>query len=464
MAVFHGPSVSADAIYDVDRIKLFAETIGIAGGSSEEKITHQAYNLLAEELTEIMKKIIIDANKYQIHGRHSMMKVADLEQACIDRTIKLPMGYVLHEEKELRAITNSSGSDLYVHEESDIEINQVLQSTSKFPPPVRFRCHWLAHEGEIHPVSENLVPYKDVSIEVEDQKPAKKIIARRDTAKILQGNGPWSLYCTLSRDIPHQENVAIRPLPPASLSVEKQAYLKSVMEACVGAHDPLRVAALHSLETDTGLQDALPILSNIIKTGIAANVVQRCLSLLIYLVRVIRSLSLNKSLVLEPVLHQLLPSLLTCCIGQSLCGRPETDNHWALRDFASKTLVILVNGHVKDLPSTRQRVIRSLRRVFEDKNCSYAMIYGTVLPLSDLMSAKEKAELYPRFNELIEECRLISSGQQIDPHELRFMPGSREEAGRLLSVLMKQMEPMMRSMRPGIITYPVEHTRRMNIF
>lgn len=41
------------------------------------------------------------------------------------------------------------------------------------------------------------------------------------------------------------------------------------MEACVGAHDPLRVAALHSLETDTGLQDSLPILANIIKTGVS---------------------------------------------------------------------------------------------------------------------------------------------------------------------------------------------------
>ncbi|CAJ0563568.1 unnamed protein product, partial [Mesorhabditis spiculigera] len=431
MALFSGPPVSKEAIFSIDRVKLYAETVGLAGTSGEDKLTPHAYKLLSEELTEIMKKIIIDAKKYATHARRRCVRLEDIERACRDRNFQAPLGNALSDTRHLKRHNSSSTGPFYGWDDAEIDITSYLnRPLIKFPAPMRIRCHWLAYEGVVQPVPENIVPYREDAAETEDEEAAAgKLIARRDTAKIIPKSSATFQFRDVQRGIKCQEVVAVRPLPPAMLSVEKQAYLKSVMEACVGAHDPLRVSALHSLETDTGLQDGLPILANIIQNGIKANVVHRCLSLLIYLVRVIRSLAMNKSLSLDPVLHQFLPSLLTCCISSSLCGRPESDNHWALRDFASKTLVIVVNSHLKTIPTVRDRVVQVLRKTFIDSESSDAMIYGSVLPLCDLTTATEKADLIARFDELMDNCRRICP-PEVQPHDLQTL-----EAAKLLAVL-----------------------------
>ncbi|CAJ0584941.1 unnamed protein product, partial [Mesorhabditis spiculigera] len=431
MALFSGPPVSKEAIFSIDRVKLYAETVGLAGTSGEDKLTPHAYKLLSEELTEIMKKIIIDAKKYATHARRRCVRLEDIERACRDRNFQAPLGNALSDTRHLKRHNSSSTGPFYGWDDAEIDITSYLnRPLIKFPAPMRIRCHWLAYEGVVQPVPENIVPYREDAAETEDEEAAAgKLVARRDTAKIIPKSSATFQFRDVQRGIKCQEVVAVRPLPPAMLSVEKQAYLKSVMEACVGAHDPLRVSALHSLETDTGLQDGLPILANIIQNGIKANVVHRCLSLLIYLVRVIRSLAMNKSLSLDPVLHQFLPSLLTCCISSSLCGRPESDNHWALRDFASKTLVIVVNSHLKTIPTVRDRVVQVLRKTFIDSESSDAMIYGSVLPLCDLTTATEKADLIARFDELMDNCRRICP-PEVQPHDLQTL-----EASKLLAVL-----------------------------
>lgn len=37
-------------------------------------------------------------------------------------------------------------------------------------------------------------------------------------------------------------------------------------------------------------------------------------------------------------LHYFVPALLNCVISRRMCTKPESDNHWILRFYASKTL------------------------------------------------------------------------------------------------------------------------------
>lgn len=71
------------------------------------------------------------------------------------------------------------------------------------------------------------------------------------------------------------------------------------------------------------------------------NTVQSNLALLIYLVRMLKALLENPNLYLDKYLHEMLPACMTCIICRQLCLRPESDNHWALRDFAAKQLSIM---------------------------------------------------------------------------------------------------------------------------
>ena len=37
-------------------------------------------------------------------------------------------------------------------------------------------------------------------------------------------------------------------------------------------------------------------------------------------------------------LHEIIPAVATCVISRQVCAKPESDNHWALREFGSKLL------------------------------------------------------------------------------------------------------------------------------
>lgn len=60
-----------------------------------------------------------------------------------------------------------------------------------------------------------------------------------------------------------------------------------------------------SLSTDPGLHQLLPRLAMFISEGVKVNVVQSNLALLIYLMRMIRSLLDNQTLYIEKYLHDL---------------------------------------------------------------------------------------------------------------------------------------------------------------
>ena len=119
------------------------------------------------------------------------------------------------------------------------------------------------------------------------------------------------------------------------LSVEQQLYYKEITEACVGSDEARRSEALNrfarspldlypsilylnlrigveiscpivpSLSTDPGLHQLLPRLAMFISEGVKVNVVQSNLALLIYLMRMIRSLLDNQTLYIEKYLHDL---------------------------------------------------------------------------------------------------------------------------------------------------------------
>ena len=46
----------------------------------------------------------------------------------------------------------------------------------------------------------------------------------------------------------------------------------------------------------------------------------------------------SSCLFLTQQLHELIPAVMTCIVSKQLSTNPETDNHWALRDFGSRVV------------------------------------------------------------------------------------------------------------------------------
>ncbi|KAK6030567.1 hypothetical protein OSTOST_03297 [Ostertagia ostertagi] len=112
---------------------------------------------------------------------------------------------------------------------------------------------------------------------------------------------------------------------------------------------------------------------------------------------------------------------MSCMLGRILCTRPDSDNHWALRDFAGKTLITIIKDH--GTKETRRRSFRAVKRIFDDPSSSYSMIYGTITTLLEFASPVELIRLHPRIMALLERTRTAaatSADQQerIEAHKL----------------------------------------------
>ena len=69
----------------------------------------------------------------------------------------------------------------------------------------------------------------------------------------------------------------------------------------------------------------LPRLCTFIAEGVRVNVVQHNLAILIYLMRMVKSLLENQTLYLEKYLHELIPAVGTCIVSRQVRIRLKTN-------------------------------------------------------------------------------------------------------------------------------------------
>ena len=80
--------------------------------------------------------------------------------------------------------------------------------------------------------------------------------------------------------------------------------------------------------------------------------------------RMVKSLLENQTLFLEKYLHELIPAVTTCIVARQLCARPDVDNHWALRDFASR----LMSNICKNFNTSTNNVQTRMTRMYAEGN------------------------------------------------------------------------------------------------
>lgn len=183
--------------------------------------------------------------------------------------------------------------------------------------------------------------------------PTAKLVAKTTNVGVGKPGGGGK-----SQKLRNVETVHVKQLATHELSVEQQLYYKEITEACVGSDEARRAEALQSLSADPGLHEMLARMCTFIAEGVRVNVVQNNLALLIYLMRMVKALLDNPSLYLEKYLHELIPSVATCIVSKQLCMRPEADNHWALRDFASRLMGQICRNFNTSTNNVQTRVTR----------------------------------------------------------------------------------------------------------
>ena len=109
----------------------------------------------------------------------------------------------------------------------------------------------------------------------------------------------------------------------------------------------------------------------------------------------VKSLLENQTLFLEKYLHELIPAVTTCIVARQLCARPDVDNHWALRDFASRLMANICKNFNSSTNSVQTRVTRVFSEAMKSERAPLVSYYGAIAGLQELGPEVVKVFILP---------------------------------------------------------------------
>ncbi|KAK7598055.1 hypothetical protein V9T40_006290 [Parthenolecanium corni] len=422
----------------IESLKVIAEIIGIPSLSDE------CGKELSEDITFKLKHIIQNAMKFMTHGKRTRLIPSDVDNSLILYNIEPLYGFSSAEHIPFR-FASGGGRELHYTEDKELDLNDVvLNSTIKYPLEASVRSHWLAIDGIQPTIPENPPPISKDEQKLESVNPIANL-KKKESDKESHGK-PTTGKIHKLRNV---ETVHVKQLATHELSVEQQLYYKEITEACVGSDELRRTEALQSLSNDPGLHAMLPRMCTFIAEGVKVNVVQHNLALLIYLMRMVKSLQDNPTLYLEKYLHELIPSVLTCILSKQLSRTPEMDNHWALRDFASRIISQISKAFNTSVNNIQCRITRLFSDALSNESSHLPTIYGALQGLAELGPQLVKLHIVPRIESLasrVDKVLLDSSSSQAD----------KIAATQIKNLLIKVLTPVLKNSQPDIEKYENE--------
>ncbi|XP_058218813.1 transcription initiation factor TFIID subunit 6-like isoform X2 [Rhododendron vialii] len=377
------------SIVPKETIEVIAQSIGVSN------LVPEVLPALASDVEYRVREIMQEAIKCMRHSKRTTLTADDVESALKLRNVE-PI-YGVASGDPLRFKRAAGHNDLFYVEEKDVEFKDVIEAPlPKAPLDTAVVAHWLAIEGVQPTIPEN------VSIEVPTDH--KKTDYKEDGALV---------------DI---------KLPAKHvLSRELQLYFDKVTELAVNKSGSIIFKqALMSLATDSGLHPLVPYFTCFVADEVLRNLDH--FSLLFAMMRLARSLLQNPHIHIEPYLHQLMPSVITCLVAKRL-GNKYSDNHWELRDFTANLVASICKrfGHVYH--NLQSRVMRTLLHAFLDPTKSLPQHYGAIQGLAALGPRVVRLLVLPN---LAPYLQLLETEMQLDKQKNEM---KRHEAWRAYGAL-----------------------------
>ncbi|XVF03740.1 hypothetical protein REPUB_Repub05bG0019700 [Reevesia pubescens] len=327
-----------------EAIEVVAQSIGISNLSPDVALA------LAPDVEYRVREIMQEAIKCMRHSRRTVLTAEDVDSALNLRNVEPIYGFTSRDPLRFKRATGHK--DLFYIDDKDVEFKEVIEAPlPKSPLDTLVTSHWLAIEGVQPAILENAL--------VEAQSDGKKAEYKED-----------GLSIDVKLPVKHV------------LSRELKLYFDKIVELTVNRSVSIVFKqALLSLATDSGLHPLVPYFTYFIADEVARNL--NNFPLMFALMRVARSLLQNEHLHIEPYLHQLMPSVITCLVAKRL-GNKFTDNHWELRNFTAKLVASICKrfGHVYH--NLQPRVTRTLLHAFLDPTKTLPQHYGAIQGLAAL--------------------------------------------------------------------------------
>lgn len=416
-----------------DSLKAISESRGYT-------LSEDAAQYLADEVTYRLKMAVQEAKKFQLHGKRKRMNIDDFCYALKRKGYDPIYGVHSQDQAPFRHAAGG-GREVYFTEEKEMDLQEFINTPlAKLPNEVSLKTHWLSIEG-VQPA----VPENPPSISKDLQM--KEILDPSIKASVNKlGGKPAGVMMKGKTSMKVPEKVKLKEVTTHELSLEQQHYYVELTDACVGSDEIRRSEALTSLSTDPGLPPLVPRLCTFIMEGVRINVGQNNLALLIYLMRMTKALMENPSVYLEKCLHHLIPALASCTVSKQLCQRPDTDNHWALRDFAARQLSLLCRSYNTVTNGIQERITNIFSHHFLKSFNQLSTHYGTIVGLGELGPETVKLFVLPYVK--LEADRLASTLDNSLGSSLGSLNATeRNAAEHLKQALLKILPPVLKSVR-----------------
>lgn len=334
------------SIVPKENIEVIAQCIGINNLSSDVALA------VAPDVEYRLREIMQEAIKCMRHSKRTTLTADDVDGALNLRNVEPMYGFA--SGGPLRFKRAMGHRDLFYLEDKDLEFKDVIDAPlPKAPLDTAVFCHWLVIEGVQPAIPENA--------------PVEVILPPSDVKSSEQKD-----------ELPVDIKLPVKHI----LSRELQLYFDKITELVVNrSSTDLFKKALVSLATDSGLHPLVPYFTCYIADEVARGLGDY--SLLFALMRVVWSLLQNPHIHIEPYLHQMMPSVVTCLVAKRL-GNRFSDNHWELRDFTAKVVALICKrfGHVYNTLQTK--LTKTLLNAFLDPKRSLTQHYGAIQGLAAL--------------------------------------------------------------------------------
>uniref|UniRef100_A0ACD5ZKL3 Uncharacterized protein n=1 Tax=Avena sativa TaxID=4498 RepID=A0ACD5ZKL3_AVESA len=382
------------SIVPKETIEVIAQSVGIPTLPADVSAA------LAPDVEYRLREIMQEAIKCMRHAKRTVLTADDVDSALSLRNVEPVYGFASGDPLRFKRAVGHK--DLFYIDDREVDFKEIIEAPlPKAPLDTAVVAHWLAIEGVQPAIPEN-PPIDAISAPTENKR-----------TEHVKDDG-----------LPVDIKLPVKHI----LSRELQMYFDKIAELTMSrSNTPIFREALVSLSKDSGLHPLVPYFSYFI-----ADEVTRSLSdlpVLFALMRVVQSLLRNPHVHIEPYLHQLMPSMITCIVAKRL-GHRLSDNHWELRDFSANLVASVCRRYGHVYHNLQIRLTKTLIHAFLDPNKALTQHYGAVQGISALGASAIRLLLLPNLETYM---------QLLDP-ELQLEKQSnemkRKEAWRVYGALL----------------------------
>ncbi len=272
----------------------------------------------------------------------------------------------------------------------EIDLEAFLQAPlPRMPPPLTLTSHWLAIDG-IQPA----IP--------ENPNAAASAAFPLAAAAVTPGG---SVAAAVKKDA--HEDAEIKPLTKHVLSKELQAYYDAIVGDLLCADAERTTSALYAVSSDSGIQQLVPYFVQFVAEAIPKNL--RAVARLQTLIGLVKALVGNEHIFIEPYLHQIMPSVLSCLLGKRLCEDPAVEDHWSLREHAAAITATICQRYGNVYGTLIPRVTRTLIKTLLDQEKPLTSHYGAIVGITALGGRTIEAILLPHLAAYMAAIDKVSS-------------------------------------------------------